>query len=92
MCLCFEQDELLEQTAIPPTFLKCDLSTFDLNSLNIKFDVLLVIPPLEEYQQKLGVTNTIYWNWEQVSLTTRYRYMREAQIKYVFLTICLMQE
>jgi len=49
-------------------FLKCDLSTYNLKSLNIKFDVILVEPPLEEYQRTLGVTNTKLWNWKQVCL------------------------
>jgi len=49
-------------------FLKCDLSTYNLKSLNLKFDVILVEPPLEEYQRTLGVTNTKLWNWKQVSL------------------------
>lgn len=47
-------------------FLKCDLTSFDLKSLNIKFDVILVEPPLEEYQRTLGVINTKLWNWNQV--------------------------
>jgi mRNA (2'-O-methyladenosine-N6-)-methyltransferase len=51
-------------------FLKCDLSTYNLKSLNIKFDVILVEPPLEEYQRTFGVTNTKLWNWKQVSFLT----------------------
>lgn len=49
-------------------FLKCDLNTYNLKSLNIKFDVILVEPPLEEYQKTLGVTNRKLCNWQQVSL------------------------
>jgi hypothetical protein len=30
-------------------YLKCDLETFDLKSLDHKFDVILIEPPLEEY-------------------------------------------
>ncbi|KAF0771529.1 N6-adenosine-methyltransferase non-catalytic subunit [Aphis craccivora] len=60
------KDELIQQTATPPMFLKCDLSTYNLKSLNIKFDVILIEPPLEEYQRTLGVTNTKLWNWNQI--------------------------
>jgi len=48
-------------------FLKCNLSTYNLKSLNVKFDVILVEPPLEEYQQTLGITRKDLWNWKQVS-------------------------
>lgn len=31
-------------------FLKYNLSTYNLKNLNVEFDVILVEPPLEEYQ------------------------------------------
>lgn len=61
----FEQDEIVQQTATPPMFLQCDLHTYDLKDLNFQFDVILVEPPLEEYQQTLG-SSTKLWNWNQV--------------------------
>ena len=47
-------------------YLKCDLRKFDLNQLQSKFDVILVDPPLEEYQRTNGVNNVEFWNWEDV--------------------------
>ncbi len=42
-------------------YMKCDLSTFDLSSLGSKFDVILIEPPLEEYQRR---TSGITYSWE----------------------------
>src|SRR6218665_2040317 len=47
-------------------YLKCDLDTFDLRDLDSKFDVILLEPPLEEYQRTIGVTYDKYWSWEEV--------------------------
>lgn len=55
------------EAATSPMFLKCNLDTFNLQSLNIKFDVLLVEPPLEEYQLSLGISSMKLWNWQEVS-------------------------
>ncbi|XP_071455156.1 N(6)-adenosine-methyltransferase non-catalytic subunit METTL14 [Hetaerina americana] len=60
------KDDLIAQTAAPPMYLKCDLQTFDMKELRSKFDVILVEPPLEEYQRTMGVTNMEFWNWEQI--------------------------
>lgn len=46
-------------------FLKCDLNTYDFKDLNMQFDVILVEPPLEEYQQTSGSSAKL-WNWNQV--------------------------
>lgn len=47
-------------------YLKCDLETFKLPDLNCKFDVILLEPPLEEYQGVHDV-NYKHWNWKQVA-------------------------
>ena len=49
-------------------YLKVDFEDFDLNDLDCKFDVILVEPPLEEYQRRAaGVTfNWKPWSWEEV--------------------------
>lgn len=47
-------------------YLKADLRSFDLKDLGGKFDVILVEPPLEEYQRSLGVTNVDFFSWDQV--------------------------
>jgi len=48
-------------------YLKCDLKTMDLKKMDHKFDVILVEPPLEEYQRTMGVTNMEFWSWDRVS-------------------------
>ncbi|KAK6628510.1 N6-adenosine-methyltransferase subunit mettl14 [Polyplax serrata] len=60
------KDDLIAQTATPPMYLRCDLASFDFKELGTKFDVVLIEPPLEEYQRSLGVTNMEFWNWEQI--------------------------
>ncbi|XP_066254864.1 N6-adenosine-methyltransferase non-catalytic subunit [Euwallacea similis] len=60
------KDELIAQTATPPMYLQCDLSTYDLKNVNCKFDVILIEPPLEEYQKTLGATNMQFWSWDRI--------------------------
>lgn len=60
------KDDLIAQTATPPMYLKCDLMNYDLKNLNCKFDVILIEPPLEEYQRTMGVTNMQFWSWDQI--------------------------
>ncbi|CAG0882876.1 unnamed protein product [Darwinula stevensoni] len=59
-------DELISRTASPPMYLRCDLHTMNLMDLGSEFDVILVEPPLEEYQRTRGVTNMEFWTWEQI--------------------------
>ena len=40
--------------------------TFDLKSLDNKFDVILIEPPLEEYARSHGVTNVKFWDWDKI--------------------------
>ncbi|KZS17486.1 N6-adenosine-methyltransferase non-catalytic subunit isoform X1 [Daphnia magna] len=60
------KDELISQTASPPMYLKSDLKTFNLKDMGCKFDVILIEPPLEEYQRSLGVTNVDFLSWDQI--------------------------
>lgn len=60
-----QQDDLIAATATPPMYLQTDLQTFDLHELPTKFDVILVEPPLEEYQHT-GVTNVQFWDWQKI--------------------------
>ena len=56
-------------------YLKCDLETYDLRDVNCKFDVILVEPPLEEYQRSVGLNREKYWSWDEVSIEiSRTRY------------------
>lgn len=48
------KDEILAKRATPSMALKCDLKEFDLNSLGVKFDVILIDPPWEEYQTRVA--------------------------------------
>ncbi|XP_064644839.1 N6-adenosine-methyltransferase non-catalytic subunit-like [Lineus longissimus] len=59
------KDEIIAKTASPPMYLKCDLETFDVRELGTKFDVILLEPPLEEYQRH-GCNYDKYWNWEEI--------------------------
>nr|QNH91358.1 METTL14 [Bemisia tabaci] len=60
------KDDLIATTTTPPMFLKCDLHNFNLNDLQSKFDVILIEPPLEEYQRTSGISNLPFWTWEQI--------------------------
>ncbi|XP_022909160.2 N(6)-adenosine-methyltransferase non-catalytic subunit METTL14 [Onthophagus taurus] len=64
------KDELISKTASPPMYLKCDLTSFDLKTTLTasKFDVILVEPPLEEYQRTTmgSATNRQFWSWDQI--------------------------
>lgn len=77
------KDDLIAETATPPMYLKTDLLTYNLKELNCKFDVILIEPPLEEYQRTCGATNVQLWNWDQVSrdYTTYLFSTRNAFIK-----------
>uniref|UniRef100_A0A6A7G743 N(6)-adenosine-methyltransferase non-catalytic subunit METTL14 n=2 Tax=Hirondellea gigas TaxID=1518452 RepID=A0A6A7G743_9CRUS len=46
------KDEKIRDTNTPPMYKKCDLRTFDLSSLQSKFDVILIDPPWEEYSRR----------------------------------------
>ena len=63
------KDELIAKTASPPMYLKTDLTTFNLKDVGCKFDVILIEPPLEEYQRSLGVTNVDFLSWDQVRVS-----------------------
>lgn len=61
------KDELIARTATPPMYLKCDLGQAgQLRQLDCKFDVILIDPPLEEYQRTQGVTKTKFWSWDSL--------------------------
>ena len=58
----------IKERATPPMYLKTDLRTFDLSSLGTKFDVVLLTPPLEEYQRRASgiVFPWQPWEWEDI--------------------------
>lgn len=47
------KEDILAKRATPSMSLKCDLREFDLTSLGIKFDSILIDPPWEEYQTRV---------------------------------------
>lgn len=60
------KDELISETATPPCYLKTDLRTFDLKNLDVKFDVILIEPPLEEYFRGTSSTPGNFWSWDEI--------------------------
>ena len=50
-------------------YLKCDLENFELMDLGMKFDVILIEPPLKHYNIANGAVYDKYWSWDDVSLT-----------------------
>lgn len=60
------KDELVETTATPPMYLNCDLTRFSLSNLQNQFDVILIEPPLHEYQSN-GIVYEKYWSWDEIS-------------------------
>ena len=63
------KDEQIRRGATPPIYLKVDdLTTFDLTGLGVKFDVILIEPPLEEYQRRAsGITFSWQpWDFEDI--------------------------
>ncbi|KAA0193544.1 hypothetical protein HAZT_HAZT001226 [Hyalella azteca] len=65
----FLKDDLIAATASPPSYLKADLHHFPLTSLQCVFDVILVEPPLEEYQHTApGHASALggFWDWNQI--------------------------
>ena len=50
--------------------MNCDLDAYDLRDLDSQFDVILIEPPLEEYQRTQGVSYDKYWNWDEVCVNT----------------------
>ncbi|XP_074647986.1 N(6)-adenosine-methyltransferase non-catalytic subunit METTL14-like isoform X2 [Tubulanus polymorphus] len=60
------KDELIQTTATPPMYLKCDLETYDMRDLDSKFDVIYIEPPLEEYQRTQGCVYDRFWSWEEI--------------------------
>lgn len=55
------KDDLIAQTATPPMYLQADLKTFDLKTLGgSKFDVILIEPPLEEFNKNN------FWSWNEI--------------------------
>ena len=85
------QDDLISSTASPPCYLKADLHQFPVSSLNCEFDVILVEPPLEEYQHTApGHTTQLqaFWDWEQIreldiAQVGRREHIRELDIAQV---------
>ncbi|KAK2179332.1 hypothetical protein NP493_498g02038 [Ridgeia piscesae] len=61
------KDRLIQQTNSPPMYLKCDPDMFDLRDLGSKFDVILIEPPLEEYQRTVGASSNRYWSWDEIA-------------------------
>ena len=68
MLFMYVQDHQIKAGASQPMYLQTDVRTFDFGGLGVKFDVILLEPPLEEYQRRAsGVTfGWSPWDWEEV--------------------------
>jgi len=62
------KDDLISERNTPPMYLQADLETFELCDLNCKFDVILLEPPLEEYQRTQGANFDKYWEWDEIEM------------------------
>lgn len=60
------KDKLIADTGNTPMYLKADISSFKLADLQTKFDVILIEPPLEEYNRMNGAVYDKYWSWPEV--------------------------
>nr|VZI26885.1 unnamed protein product [Spirometra erinaceieuropaei] len=60
------KDELIQARATPPMYLRADLLTFDLRELDSVFDVILIEPPLEEYNKTAGMLGVRSWSWLEI--------------------------
>uniref|UniRef100_A0A914X4W2 N(6)-adenosine-methyltransferase non-catalytic subunit METTL14 n=1 Tax=Plectus sambesii TaxID=2011161 RepID=A0A914X4W2_9BILA len=61
------KDTLALETATKPMYLQADLRNFRLRDLNARFDVILIEPPLAEYQQKAGLmSGQEVWDWDMI--------------------------
>uniref|UniRef100_A0A8C9GIT9 N(6)-adenosine-methyltransferase non-catalytic subunit METTL14 n=1 Tax=Piliocolobus tephrosceles TaxID=591936 RepID=A0A8C9GIT9_9PRIM len=57
---------IIKKRSTPARYIKCDLRTFDLGSLDMKFDVILIDPPWKEYYDRkiynLDILNNVHIN------------------------------
>ncbi|SOV17001.1 mRNA methyltransferase, putative [Plasmodium sp. gorilla clade G2] len=57
------KNDIIKKRSTPARYIRCDLRTFDLGSLDTKFDVILIDPPWKEYYDRkmhnLHVLNNI---------------------------------
>ncbi|SBT49717.1 methyltransferase, putative [Plasmodium ovale wallikeri] len=55
---------IIKKRSTPARYIRCDLRTFDLGNLDVKFDVILIDPPWKEYYDRkiynLDVLNSIH--------------------------------
>jgi len=61
------KDEVIRATNTPPTYLHANLRKFDLSELGMRFDVILIEPPLEEYKKTQGLPITEQeYSWDEL--------------------------
>lgn len=60
------KDDIIQKTSIPPMYLSTDLVDFELSEMNAQFDVILIEPPLPEYQRTTGAVFDKYWTWDEI--------------------------
>ena len=69
-------------------YLKCDLEVFDLHELDCKFDVILIDPPLEEYQRRAPGCNFNWtpWTWDEVCYVMKIVFRKQILLVFKVLT------
>jgi len=65
------KNEVLQKRATPSMYLKCDLKNIDLSTIG-KFDVILIDPPLTEYQRRVegqlpDLSHLDPWSFEEIA-------------------------
>ena len=60
------KDDIIHKSNIPPMYLSTDLVDFELAEMNAQFDVILIEPPLPEYQRTTGAVFDKYWTWDEI--------------------------
>lgn len=62
------KDEVVQATATPPMYIRCDLKTTDLaTTLGSKFDVILIDPPWEEYVRRCPGIKRDSWSIPEIA-------------------------
>ena len=72
-------------------YLQADLETYDLRDLKSVFDVIMIDPPLEEYQRRCPGRTFSWrpWEWDEVSFFDIYPNFSRLYFIFLFLVMTL---
>ena len=62
------KDDQIGEVAFDPMYIQADLKTYDLHQIGCEFDVILIDPPLEEYQRRApgAKFNQAPWDFDEI--------------------------